>query len=593
MAKSKRLHPGWIIALLTIALISIGTMQYIWLGRLSEGELTRMRSNLHISATRMASDFDSEISRLHEYLFRVDFDQPEQLPNILQSTVNKWQTGAVRQDLIRSVFYGRMSENNTPEVFLLDSAKPELHRVSDTLSNPIVLKLQRMRAMRSAGKEKNNLIIMQGHLLADYPYIIVTVNPMRKMLNLPWEQPAEEIIAVLLDTNAVKSWMDSLAGIHFGTSFENDVDIAVINDDQSEFFYKSNPNLPIAHWSKSDISAEIARIRTQDMFMVRVKGTRDKTTMKTLTVTQSIETSERTSNGAFNPIMDSIVTRLHADIKTSGCTLRVIHREGSLENAVKIVRWRNLFISAGVLLIMAAGLVILLIAQRKERILANQQLEFVAGVSHELKTPLAVIRSAGENLSDAIVTDANDVRRYGELIRGESKRLSDMVDQILDFSGIITDKNSLKMERLDLSIIITKCIASFPNGTPIHFENRQTTHNTIKGNHEALQTIFNNLIANAIKYNRANAPIRITLTDESPYIRTDITDCGIGIDKKDIPHIFEPFFRASGVRDAQIHGNGLGLSIVERYVALHSGTIRVESEPGKGSTFSVFLPEGT
>ncbi|HNM15795.1 MAG TPA: hypothetical protein PKJ64_13560, partial [bacterium] len=194
MAKSKRLHPGWIIALLTIALISIGTMQYIWLGRLSEGELTRMRSNLHISATRMASDFDSEISRLHEYLFRVDFDQPEQLPNILQTTVNKWQTNAARQDLIRSVFYGRMSENNTPEVFLLDSARPELHRVSDTVSNPIVLKLQRMRAMRSVGKEKNNLIIMQGHLLADYPYIIVTVNPMRKMLNLPWEQPAEEII---------------------------------------------------------------------------------------------------------------------------------------------------------------------------------------------------------------------------------------------------------------------------------------------------------------------------------------------------------------------------------------------------------------
>ncbi|HNL28303.1 MAG TPA: ATP-binding protein, partial [bacterium] len=160
-----------------------------------------------------------------------------------------------------------------------------------------------------------------------------------------------------------------------------------------------------------------------------------------------------------------------------------------------------------------------------------------------------------------------------------------------DFSSLIADKNVLKMELLDISAIIQKCIASFSDNTPIQFENNLTNHSKILGHSVAIQTIFNNLIANAIKYNNSSAPIHIQLIKENLFIRTDITDHGIGIDKKDLPHIFEPFYRAADVRDAQIHGNGLGLSIVDRYVKLHGGSIRVASEPGKGSTFSVLLPE--
>ena len=112
------------------------------------------------------------------------------------------------------------------------------------------------------------------------------------------------------------------------------------------------------------------------------------------------------------------------------------HSSGSLEAAVSSQRRRNLAISSSVLGLLGASMGLLVLATRRAQRLARQQMEFVAAVSHELRTPLAVIRSAAENLADGVVHDEAQIRRYGELMRTEGRRLTDMVEQILEFAGI-------------------------------------------------------------------------------------------------------------------------------------------------------------
>ena len=112
------------------------------------------------------------------------------------------------------------------------------------------------------------------------------------------------------------------------------------------------------------------------------------------------------------------------------------HPSGSLEAAVNAARRRNLIVSSSILAVLGVSVGLLVLSTRRAQELARQQMEFVAAVSHELRTPLAVIRSAAENLADGVVNDEAQIRKYGELVRNEGRRLTEMVEQILEFAGI-------------------------------------------------------------------------------------------------------------------------------------------------------------
>ena len=127
--------------------------------------------------------------------------------------------------------------------------------------------------------------------------------------------------------------------------------------------------------------------------------------------------------------------------------LRLKHREGSLEAAVNNNRLRNLGISFGVLILLGASIVFLLLSTNRARRLAQQQLEFVAGISHELRTPLAVLKSAGENLADGVIQEKDHTRKYGELIKNEVMRLSEMVEKALAYAGIQSGKQRYESHR--------------------------------------------------------------------------------------------------------------------------------------------------
>jgi signal transduction histidine kinase len=274
--------------------------------------------------------------------------------------------------------------------------------------------------------------------------------------------------------------------------------------------------------------------------------------------------------------------------------LLVIHPSGSLESAVKAARRRNLIVSSSILAVLGASMGLLVFSTRRAQELARQQMEFVAAVSHELRTPLAVIRSAGENLADGVVRDEEQIRKYGDLVRNEGRRLTEMVEQILEFAGIESGQRGFALRPVALSAMLHEIVDS--SRSLIDAAGIQVEYNIadrlppVLGDEAALRRAFQNLVANAVKYGAAGAWIGVRARQSGRDVLVTIADRGIGIAPADQARIFEPFYRAPEVIAAQIQGAGLGLSLVKRIVEAHGGRIAVQSAQGSGSEFTVVLP---
>jgi signal transduction histidine kinase len=274
--------------------------------------------------------------------------------------------------------------------------------------------------------------------------------------------------------------------------------------------------------------------------------------------------------------------------------LIVKHQAGSLEAAVAVARRRNLVIGSSILGVLGASMGLLLLATRRAQRLAQQQMEFVATVSHELRTPLAVIRSAAENLADGVVENESQVRKYGELVRGEGRRLTDMVEQILEFSGIESGERRLNPMPIAIGPLVrdlANAAASLARDAGVELEQHLPEDlPPVLGEEGALRRAFQNLLGNAIKYGAGGGTIRIDARRDGSEVLVTVADRGIGIDPAEHERIFDPFYRAAAVVEAQIQGAGLGLSLVKRIVEAHGGTIAVTSSPGAGAAFTVRLP---
>jgi len=277
--------------------------------------------------------------------------------------------------------------------------------------------------------------------------------------------------------------------------------------------------------------------------------------------------------------------------------VHVLHRAGSLDIAVSHARLRNLLVSFGVLVLLGASMGLVLATTGRARRLAAQQMEFVAGVSHELRTPLAVIRSAAENLADGVVADPKQVKRYGDVIAGEGRRLTQMVEQIMEFAGFETGRATLDVRPADLGGIIEEALRGADPLVREHhatIERRGTTGlPAVLVDPSAVSRSLQNLIVNALKYGGAPPAVVIEARPAEGARRevaVTISDNGRGIAARDLPHIFEPFYRGGDATARQIHGSGLGLSLVKRIMDELGGRITVRTEAGKGSAFTLHLP---
>lgn len=221
--------------------------------------------------------------------------------------------------------------------------------------------------------------------------------------------------------------------------------------------------------------------------------------------------------------------------------------------------------------------------------------DFVANVSHELRTPVAVIKGYGETLLDgALEESAERSRRFVEVIVSHAERLTNLINDILTLSKLESRDASLALQPLDLCGTVNKAqmlmedharakgvrlTATCPEGTP-----------KVLADQGQLEQVLLNLLDNAIKYTPDGGDVAITVSRTGGQVRVDVSDTGIGIPSKDLPRIFERFYRVDEGRSREQGGTGLGLSIVKHIVQLHGGEISVASEAGKGSTFTVLLP---
>ncbi|MGH9949132.1 MAG: sensor histidine kinase, partial [Pyrinomonadaceae bacterium] len=205
-----------------------------------------------------------------------------------------------------------------------------------------------------------------------------------------------------------------------------------------------------------------------------------------------------------------------------------------------------------------------------------------------------VIYSAGENLADGVTKDREQISRYGDLIKGEGKKLSGMVEQIMEFAGARSGRKKYNFADVDIVEIagnaIEECQPELEeNGFEVESELANVLP-SVSGDAEALSSAIQNLIRNSVKYSSGSRWVRISAENGNSTIKIAVEDRGIGIAAGDLNKVFEPFYRAKEVVDAQIHGNGLGLSLVKEIAEAHGGSVKVISEIGKGSKFTIEIP---
>ncbi|TYP68941.1 two-component system phosphate regulon sensor histidine kinase PhoR [Paenibacillus methanolicus] len=240
------------------------------------------------------------------------------------------------------------------------------------------------------------------------------------------------------------------------------------------------------------------------------------------------------------------------------------------------------------------------------RRLERMRSEFVANVSHELKTPVAAVKGFAETLLSGAVNDPEITKSFLQIIYDESERLNRLIGDILELSKIESRRVPLQFSPIELPSFISKTVEVMTSEAArkhIDLSMRVEPGLFVEADEDRLRQIVMNLLANGISYTPEGGKVSISvqpLVDGRPvsggdeqdydYIRISISDTGIGIPKKDLPRIFERFYRVDKARSRSSGGTGLGLSIVKHLVELHHGTISVESSVGIGSTFIIDMP---
>jgi two-component system phosphate regulon sensor histidine kinase PhoR len=266
----------------------------------------------------------------------------------------------------------------------------------------------------------------------------------------------------------------------------------------------------------------------------------------------------------------------------------------TIEEVVQSRFYRNLLLIGLLNVVLIAGIWVVYRTVRKEIELAQLKSDFVSNVSHEIKTPLALIRMFAETLQLKRVKSEAKKQDYYDTIVQESERLTRLINNILNFSRMEAGKKEYNFEPTDLSALVGGVLKNYHahlehEGFTVSMETdrRLPSINIDSG---AVSEAILNIIDNAVKYSREKKYLRVSTGLEGGTVFLDIEDHGIGIDPRQQKRIFEKFYRVSSGLTQQTGGTGLGLTLVKHIMDAHRGAITVRSEVGKGSTFRLTFP---
>jgi signal transduction histidine kinase len=274
--------------------------------------------------------------------------------------------------------------------------------------------------------------------------------------------------------------------------------------------------------------------------------------------------------------------------------LRVGYGDQTIERIVGAQTLGNrvlLFTLVGVL---AVGALVFASAAAHEMRLAEAKAVFVAKVSHELKTPLALIQLFAETLALGRVRSRERAHEYYQIIHSEARKLTGLIDNVLDFSRIETGFWSYRLVELDLLALVQGVLAKHRpdferRGMEVSLSGPDEVP-TVLADAEAVELAFGNLVSNAVKYSGDSRAIEVSLAADAAHVAIRVLDHGIGIPRRLQRRIFERFYRIEEGEGGERRGWGLGLAIVDQVMRAHRGRVLVDSEPGRGSTFTLVFP---
>jgi two-component system, OmpR family, phosphate regulon sensor histidine kinase PhoR len=265
-----------------------------------------------------------------------------------------------------------------------------------------------------------------------------------------------------------------------------------------------------------------------------------------------------------------------------------------LESEVRNQRRINLFFIILSSTLILVSLAVIYVAARRERQLRTLKEEFISNVSHELKTPLSLIRMFSEILVTGRIKSEGAKHEYYAIIHNESDRMGRLVNNLLDFSNLERDKTRKYFESTDVAGIVNKALEAYRY--ELQKEGFRLTCYVdpalplILADPNALSMAFFNLLDNSMKYSGDQKEIAIRIVNREGCIELSVADKGVGIAPGEKQKIFEKFYRGASAQVRNTRGSGIGLAITKQVAEMHGGDVSVESEPGQGSTFTLKLP---
>ncbi len=596
----RRNHPLPLMAVLLallLLLVILGWLQYRWVGQVSESHRERLQANLQREAARFGEDFDRELARAY-LCFQIDTAMlhSKSWQNFAQRYAY-WSETAPYPQIVKDILLVDNDEGGKLQLLRFNQ-QTEQFETSDW--PPEMRKWQERFAQQhqQVNTETGSLIHSRLELVAeDIPAVIIPVSNVSRLqkqerLNIT---PVFGYTIVRFDRDYLRQqFIPHLAHQHFFTGNEPDYNLLVVKrQDPQEVVYQSDPQAMGLKFDSGDSDATVNIFGVQLNSFLSLSADSIPGGPGRLPLTSLSINILRPSPG------DKAAIGTNALGSDNGQWMLLLkHRAGSLGAAVARLRTQNLIISLGILLLLGLSVVMIMLSAQRAQHLAEQQMEFVTGVSHELRTPLAVIYSAGENLADGVVADPQQVRRYGEVIRREGRRLTAMVEQVMEFAGMQSRRKAYRLHLVEVSEIIERALTDYQTliaeqGFVIE-KHVEPDMPPVMANASALTRAIQNLLDNAMKYSDNQRLIKLEATthagERGDEVLITVTDEGLGIASSDLPHIFKPFYRGRDIVTAQIHGNGLGLSLLQHVVSGHGGKVTVESIPGRGSAFTIHLP---
>ncbi|MBI1765681.1 MAG: HAMP domain-containing histidine kinase [Acidobacteria bacterium] len=652
----------WLSVGLLLLLPMLAYLQYRWLGEVSQAEQERRLRNLKASALQFGQDFDQEVTFAYESLQDAALLPPDpaaltsllSAPNArLAAQYQRWLSAAPHPHLVQAIYQVAVTNaadmaltrfNTSTEQFepcdwpaelaalrkrLLEQGAAEeqmqqfLRQFADPQSAGSLLRehltgnphaqVLNQEINQASGSHREMIIrstksqttVVQlrafGPVDESLPGLVIPLERTTQVLPLP-----RKYRLVQFDLACIKNEIfPALAAKHLASNGVHDYlyQIRTVDNAAAKLVYASEGAAPESLANGGDVAENFFKVRFSPRDQLFFKSAASAASGNQAP-DKAVKVITSEVNLAHTPPSAELGDRLSSALKRNAdgpWQLVIRHRAGSLEAAVATVRRRNLAISFGVLLLLGVSVGLIVLSSRRAQHLAEKQIEFVAGVSHELRTPLTVICAAAENLADGVpglVDNRDQVKRYGTLIRDEGRRLTSMVEQVLEFAGAQAGKQSYDLRPVAPERVIEDALAalhlSLQESDFVIEEQLPAELPLISADSAALSRALQNLISNALKYGGEQRWLGLSarvirhLTSEE--LQLAVADRGRGIPAEELPHIFDPFYRGKEVTAAQIHGNGLGLSLVKHIVEAHGGRITVESKVGVGSTFTLHLP---